>query len=80
MSPLLDARDVATQLKLPLARLRRMAERGEYPELLRVTRGEWRVRASDHEAWVAGNWTSALMARSELLMERARAAMVERRN
>lgn len=66
LSALLDARDVCADLSIKLAKLRAMAERGEFPELLHVTRGEYRVRRTDYEAWQAGRWTRAEMARSEL--------------
>src|SRR5690606_8317598 len=80
VSPLLDARAVAANL-FPgrpdaLAKLRRMAERGESPELLFVTRGEWRVRKSDHEAWEQGRWTCAMQARQELEWARVRGALL----
>jgi len=79
MSDYLDARDVARELLLTdrqgrpsVDRLRRMAERREYPELLHVTRGEYRVRRADHEAWVQGRMTMAEQARAELQWYRVR--------
>lgn len=73
---LLDARTVAAQLLITVARLRTMAERREYPELLHVTRGEYRVRRADHEAWAAGRWTSAERAHTELVHARAKQAVL----
>jgi hypothetical protein len=68
----LDARDVAAQLLLlnrrgkpDVARLRRLAERGEYPELLHVCQGQYRVRRSDHEAWMAARMTKAELEQAE---------------
>jgi hypothetical protein len=71
---LLDARDVAKRLKITVPTLRAMARRGEYPELLHVTRLRYLVRKADHEAWMEGRWTSAEVAREELKAERMRAA------
>ena len=78
MVDLLDARAVATELLITVPRLRRMAERGDYPELLHVDRGAYRVRRVDHEAWKQGRWTNAEKARTELLCERAREAVLRR--
>lgn len=75
-STYLDARDVAMELHIKLATLRRMAARGEYPELIHVTRGQYRVLRSSHEAWLAGRTTSAVLARAELMLERARAELM----
>lgn len=72
---LLDAKDVAAELRVTLAALKRMARRREYPELLHVTRGEYRVRRSDHEAFKAARWTSAEMAREELQAQRDKEAL-----
>ncbi len=82
---LLDARDVAAELfpkmtpGAALRRLRGMAERGEYPELLHVTRGEYRVRTTDHEAWEQGRWTLTEKARADLAWERAREKLSARK-
>jgi hypothetical protein len=73
---LMDATEVCDELSIKLSTLRRMADRGEYPELLHVTRGIYRVRRVDHEAWKAGRWTSAEKARSFLMHERARAILL----
>lgn len=75
-SPYLDARTVAAELGIKLATLKRMSERREFPELLHVTRGEYRVLRSDYEAWRQGRTTSAVLARAELLLERARAELM----
>lgn len=70
----LDASVIATELGIDLAALRRMARRGEYPELLHVSRGVYRVRRVDHESWIEGRMTKSEMAREELVAERMRAA------
>ncbi|MFY9341145.1 MAG: hypothetical protein WAT39_01560 [Planctomycetota bacterium] len=75
---LLDARFVTRELGITLPVLRRMSRKGEYPELLHVTRGVYRVRRVDHESWMAARWTSAEVAREELQAERARAALLGR--
>ena len=72
---LLDAKAVAEELLIPFAQLQRMARRGEYPELLNVTRGVYRVRKTDHQAWMQSRWTRAQMASDELEAERMRAAL-----
>lgn len=76
---LIDARDAAAELKLArgVPQLRRMAERREYPELLHVARGEYRVRLEDHEAFIAGRWTSVEKARADLQWERARELLLK---
>lgn len=56
-----------------------MAAKGEYPELLHVTRGAYRVRASEHEAWMASRWTKAEQARADLAWERVRAQILSSR-
>lgn len=75
-SPYIDARTAAAELLVSLPVLKRMAERGEFPELLHVTRGQWRVLRSDYEAWRQGRTTSAVLARAELMLERARAELM----
>jgi hypothetical protein len=77
MSIYLDAKQVADDLGIKLDQLKRIARRREYPELLHVTRGVYRVRKTDHEAWEAARWTSAEMAREELAAERAREAILK---
>jgi hypothetical protein len=69
---LVDAAEVAKALLISLTALRRMSDRREYPPLLRVTRGQYRVRRQDHEAWMEENWTEGRQARAELLAEHAR--------
>lgn len=76
---LLDAAQVAADLLIPLATLRRMAAKGEYPELLHVTRGQYRVRAAEHESWMASRWTKAEEARASLAWERVRAQILTSR-
>lgn len=63
---LLDAQAVADCLGIKLEALRRMAARREYPELLHVTRGVYRVRLVDHQAWLEGRWTLAEAAAADL--------------
>ena len=75
-SPYIDARDAAAELLVSLPVLVRMSKRGGYPELLFVERGKWRVLRTDHEAWLQGRTTSALVARAELMLERARAELM----
>lgn len=74
MSVWLDAKHVAAELGVKLEALQRMARRREFPELLHVTRGEYRVRRTDYEAWEQARMTSSEMAREELAAERMRAA------
>lgn len=74
-SPYIDARVVADELLITLTKLRRMSRRGEYPDLLHVTRGQWRVLRTDHEAWKHGRTVSAEAARAELMHERAKEAL-----
>jgi hypothetical protein len=71
---LINASIVAKTLQITLPRLRKMSRKGEYPELLHVTRGRYLVRRSDHEAWMSARWTSAECARAELVAERAKEA------
>ncbi len=74
MSAWIDAKEVATSLGIELAALRRMARKREFPELLHVSHGVYRVRRTDYEAWESGRMTSAEMAREEIQAERMRAA------
>ena len=76
--PLLDAKSVCVSLTIPLSTLKGMARRGDYPELLHVSRGIYRVRRIDHESWMAARWTGAEMAREELAAERIRAELLGR--
>lgn len=73
----IDADDVVRELELKggLATLKRMARRREFPELLHVTHGQYRVRRSDYEAWEQARMTSAEMAREELQAVRDREAL-----
>lgn len=70
----LNASAIAEALDIEFAALKRMARRREFPELLRVSRGVYRVRRTDYEAWEAARMTSAQMAREELTAERMRGA------
>ena len=76
MSPYLDARTAAAELLVSLPVLKRMSQRGEFPELLHVSRGSYRVLRSDFEAWKQGRTTSAVVARATLLLEKARAELL----
>ena len=69
---LLDAQAVADCLAIPMSKLRTMASRGEYPELLHVTRGIYRVRLTDHQAWLEGRWTHAEAAAADLTIAAVR--------
>lgn len=77
-SDLLDVRPICRRLGIKVARLRSMAERGEFPELLHVDRGEYRVNRVDYEAWFEGRWTQAEKARADLQWERERERMLQR--
>ncbi|MBL8738426.1 MAG: hypothetical protein JNL12_18490 [Planctomycetes bacterium] len=70
----LDATEIAKSLGIELADLKRMARRRQFPELLHVKRGTYRVRHTDYEAWESARMTSSEMAREELAAERMRAA------
>lgn len=76
MSDYLTAAEVCAELRIKLAVLKRMSARGEFPEMLHVTRGEFRVLRADFAAWKAGRTTSAVLARAELQLERARAELM----
>lgn len=80
MTVWLDAKQVAESLGITLASLQRMARRREFPELLHVSRGVYRVRRTDYEAWESGRMTSAEQARAELAAERMRAAVASSRS
>lgn len=75
---LLDAQAVADCLGIKLEALRRMAARREYPELLHVTRGVYRVRLVDHQAWLEGRWTLAEAASAQVKREAIRGVVVNR--
>ena len=75
---LIDAQAVAECLGIKLDMLRRMASRREYPELLHVTRGIYRVRRIDHEAWMEGRWTFAEEAAARLTVEAVKGKVVNR--
>jgi hypothetical protein len=75
VSDWLDASTIAASLGVDLAVLKRMARRREFPELLHVTRGVYRVRRTDYEAWESARMTSAEMAREELQAARDREAL-----
>ena len=80
MTQWLDAAAVAEDLGIGLGMLRRMARRGEYPELLHVSRGVYRVLRVDHEAWVSGRMTRRLdqrelATRNETVLSLARAGV-----
>ena len=75
-SPYLTGEEVCAELRIKLPTLLRMARRSRYPDLLHVGRGKYRVLRADHEAWKQGNSTSAVIARSDLLLEKARAQLM----
>lgn len=72
---LLDASHVASWLGISLPALRRMSARGDYADLLRVSRGVYRVRRVDHDAWIAERWTSAEKAADDMRAQTMRAAV-----
>jgi hypothetical protein len=74
----IDAIDVARQLGVSIKRLVRMAELGQYPELIHVTRGVYRVELSAHEMWVESRRSTACAARAELLHAKATEALRRR--
>jgi hypothetical protein len=68
----LDAAAVADELLIPLAKLRSLSRKGQYPPLLEIAPRCYRVRREDHDAWVASRWTHAVAARAELAWFRVR--------
>jgi hypothetical protein len=74
----LNASQIAETLDIEFAALKRMSRRGEFPELLHVSRGVYRVRRADYEAWEAARMTTAEMAREELQAERIKAQLAGR--
>lgn len=60
MSNWLDASEIATDLGVSIDRLRGMARRGSFPEMLRVDRGVYRVRKLAYEAWERSRMTGAV--------------------
>lgn len=75
----LDAGAIAKDLGITLAKLRRMARDGQFPEMLHVSRGCYRVPRIDYDAWKQSRMTSAEMAREELQFERDKAKLAGRR-
>ena len=63
---------------MTLGKLQRMARAGQFPEMLHVSRGEYRVPQLDYESWKASRWTSAEKAREEMQFERDKAALARR--
>lgn len=71
----MDAADAASELLVTVDRLRKMASKRQFPELLRVAKGTYRLRRSDYEAWKAARWTAAEEARAELEWHRIRQSL-----
>ena len=73
----IDCREVAADLCLAggVAALRRMAQRGEFPELLHVTGRHYLVRRQDYAIWQQSRMTSGEAARAKLQEERIRQAI-----
>lgn len=71
----LDCREVCAELGIKVARLRQMAVRGEFPELLHVTHNEYRVRRQDYAIWQQSRMTSGEVARAKLQEARIRQAL-----
>lgn len=78
MSDWLNASDIAASLGVDLAVIKRMARKGEFPELLHVTRGTYRVRRVDYESWEQARMTSSEAAREELRAERIKMQLAGR--
>jgi len=51
--------EVAAELHTTVPSLKEQAKRGDFPELLRVNRANYLVKAKDLAAWKAGRWTRA---------------------
>lgn len=71
--------EVAAALHASPQKLLRMARRGDFPALLRVTTKHYLVRRDDLEAWKAGRWTSTDEVRAALVLEAVRGGVVNRR-
>lgn len=69
VAELLPLQAAAAELHVKPQLLRRMARRGQFPELLRVTQKHCLVRRADFEAWKAGRWTRAEETRAALVAE-----------
>jgi predicted DNA-binding transcriptional regulator AlpA len=78
MEDLLDAREVARTLGVSVRRLEQLAKRSEFPELLRIGRGQYRLRRTDYEAWYRAAWTKEREARADLLAEQIRHELLRR--
>lgn len=70
---------VCAELHPTPAKLRRMARRGQFPPLLRVTTRHQLVRRADLEAWKAGRWTVAEQVRAASVVEAVLGGVVNRR-
>jgi len=66
MTDLMDACEAAADILVSLRKLRSMAEAGNYPELLKISSREYRVRREDHEAWKAKRWTGAVLRKHQI--------------
>lgn len=52
---MIDCASIAKSFGIKLAKLLRMSERGDYPDILRVSRGCYRVNEAAHERWLEQN-------------------------
>lgn len=71
--------EVAAQLRIEGRKLRQMAARGEFPQLLAVNRKHALVRREDFENWKAGRWTREQDVRAALVVDAAVRTGVENR-
>lgn len=60
--------ECAAELIVQKQHLVRLARRGQFPAMMKVTQKSYRVRRVDYEAWKAGRWTTT---------DEVRAAMVQ---
>jgi hypothetical protein len=56
---LIDAKLACRYLSVSLSSLRRMAINREFPELLHIRRGVYRIRKRELESWLQSRWTFA---------------------
>ena len=70
-SPYIDARAAAAELLVSLPVLKRMAAKREYPEMLFVSRGQYRVLRAAHESWKASRTIGAVTASAASAVELA---------
>ena len=53
----ISATEVAQELQLSVAELRKMAERGEFPQMLQVTTRRFLIRKQEYLDWREDRWT-----------------------